>query len=296
MKGIILAGGSGTRLRPVTIGVSKQLLPVYDKPMIYYPLSVLMMSGIREILIITSPADKDVFGKILGDGSSLGLSITYAEQTVPRGLADAFLVGAEHVGTDSVALVLGDNIFHGPDLGPLLRHHVRDLDGCTLFGHPVRDPERYGVGETDSRGRLVSLTEKPEQPSSNKAVTGLYLYDNDVVEVARQLRPSPRGELEITDVNRTYMEEGRAKLVELGNEFSWFDTGTCDSLLEASKYVQEIESRQGTRIACIEEIAYSMGFVSAEELHELGARLSSSPYGNYVKGLVEPRPLLEVAG
>ncbi|WP_031488009.1 glucose-1-phosphate thymidylyltransferase RfbA [Streptomyces bicolor] len=282
MKGIILAGGHGTRLQPITLGMSKQLLPVYDKPMIYYPLSVLMLAGITDIQIISAPRDLGGFQRLLGDGSDYGLRLTYAEQDEPRGLADAFVIGADHVGDDSVALVLGDNIFHGPGFSGLLQDAVVDVDGCVLFGYPVRDPERYGVGEVDADGRLVSLEEKPARPRSNLAITGLYLYDNDVVDIAKNLRPSARGELEITDVNRVYLERGKAKLISLGRGFAWLDTGTHDALTEAGQYVQILEHRQGVRIACIEEIAWRMGFIDREACHRLGKKLAKSSYGRYV--------------
>ncbi|GIM85760.1 glucose-1-phosphate thymidylyltransferase RfbA [Salinispora arenicola] len=282
MKGIVLAGGYGTRLHPITLGVSKHLLPVYDKPMIYYPLSVLMLAGITDIKIISSPDDLPLFQRLLRDGSQFGLSLSYAEQDKPRGLADAFRIGADHIGDDSVALVLGDNIFHGPGFSDLLQRSVVDIDGCVLFGYPVRDPERYGVGEVDARGRLVELVEKPAQPRSNLAITGLYLYDNEVVEIARDLQPSARGELEITDVNRVYLQRGKAELVSLGRGFVWLDTGTHDALTEASQYVQIMEHRQGVRVACLEEIAWRMGFIDQEACHRLGRQLAKSPYGQYV--------------
>ncbi|MBT1092227.1 MULTISPECIES: glucose-1-phosphate thymidylyltransferase RfbA [Streptomyces] len=282
MKGIILAGGHGTRLQPITLGMSKQLLPVYDKPMIYYPLSVLMLAGITDIQIISAPRDLGGFQRLLGDGSDYGLNLTYAEQDEPRGLADAFVIGADHIGDDSVALVLGDNIFHGPGFSGILQDAVVDVDGCVLFGYPVRDPERYGVGELDAAGNLVALEEKPARPRSNLAVTGLYLYDNDVVDIAKNLRPSARGELEITDVNRVYLERGKARLISLGRGFAWLDTGTHDALTEAGQYVQILEHRQGVRIACIEEIAWRMGFIDRETCHRLGTKLAKSSYGRYV--------------
>ncbi|WP_405582891.1 glucose-1-phosphate thymidylyltransferase RfbA [Streptomyces sp. NBC_01092] len=282
MKGIILAGGHGTRLQPITLGMSKQLLPVYDKPMIYYPLSVLMLAGITDIQIISAPRDLGGFQRLLGDGSDYGLNLTYAEQDEPRGLADAFVIGADHIGDDSVALVLGDNIFHGPGFSGILQDAVVDVDGCVLFGYPVRDPERYGVGEVDGAGNLVSLEEKPARPKSNLAITGLYFYDNDVVDIAKNLRPSARGELEITDVNRVYLERGKAGLISLGRGFAWLDTGTHDALTEAGQYVQILEHRQGVRIACIEEIAWRMGFIDREACHRLGALLAKSSYGRYV--------------
>jgi len=282
MKGIILAGGNGTRLHPITLGVSKQLLPVYDKPMIYYPLSVLMLAGITEIQIIGSPDGVPAFQRLLGDGAALGITLTYAEQDKPRGLADAFILGTEHIGDDSVALVLGDNLFHGPGFGEILRTAARDVDGCVLFGYPVSDPERYGVGEVDASGRLVRLEEKPVAPRSDLAITGLYFYDNDVVDIARRLNPSERGELEITDVNRAYLERGKATCVQLGRGFVWLDTGTHNALTEAGQYVQILFHRQGVRIACIEEIAWRMGYIDRDTCHRLGLALSKSPYGQYL--------------
>ncbi len=286
MKGIILAGGSGTRLHPITLAVSKQLLPVYDKPMIYYPLSVLMLAGIREILLISTPRDLPMFRRLLGDGAELGLRLDYAEQAQPNGLAEAFVIGAEHVGDGPATLVLGDNIFHGPGFSGMLARSIADINegraGCVLFGYPVRDPERYGVAEADSDGRLLSIEEKPERPRSDRAVVGLYLYDNDVIKIARELRPSARGELEITDVNRAYLERGSAHMVDLGRGFAWLDTGTHESLLEAGEYVRVLENRQGIRIACIEEIAMRMGFIDPQACYALGERLSKSGYGEYV--------------
>ncbi|MFD9196008.1 glucose-1-phosphate thymidylyltransferase RfbA [Streptomyces phaeochromogenes] len=282
MKGIILAGGSGTRLNPVTIAVSKQLLPVGEKPMIYYPLSVLMLAGIRDILIIAKPVDVPQFRRLLGDGSQLGLAIEYGVQPEPNGLAEAFLIGADHIGDDPVALVLGDNIFHGPTFQDLLEASIRELTGCVLFGYTVKDPERYGVAETDAGGRIVSLEEKPARPRSNRAVTGLYFYDNDVVDIAKNVRPSSRGELEITDVNREYMRRGGARMVDLRRGFAWLDTGTPESLLQASLYVRTLEERQGVRIACLEEIALRKGFIDAGQCHRLGVALGGSGYGRYV--------------
>ncbi|MCX4993240.1 MULTISPECIES: glucose-1-phosphate thymidylyltransferase RfbA [unclassified Streptomyces] len=287
MKGIILAGGNGTRLHPITLGVSKQMLPVYDKPMIYYPLSALMLAGITEIEIITTPDDLEMFRRLLGDGSWLGISLTYAEQDKPRGLADAFLVSADHIGDDSVALVLGDNIFHGYEFGPMLQRAAQNIEGCVLFGYPVRDPERYGVGTLDDQGKLIALEEKPTQPQTNMAITGLYLYDNQVVDIARGLRPSERGELEITDLNRVYMERGEATLIPLGRGFVWLDTGTHDALMEAGDYVQVLEHRQGVRIACLEEIAWRMGYIDQEACYRLGSRLSNSSYGQYVMEMAQ---------
>ncbi|MFG2142421.1 glucose-1-phosphate thymidylyltransferase RfbA [Streptomyces sp. NPDC048650] len=282
MKGIILAGGSGTRLRPLTGALSKQLLPVYDKPMIYYPLSVLMLAGIRDIQIITSKAHLEMFRSLLGDGSRIGIRVDYAEQEEPRGIAEAFLIGEEHIGDGPVALILGDNVFHGPGFSSVLAASVARLDGCELFGYPVKDARRYGVGEVDAGGRLLSLEEKPERPRSNLAVTGLYLYDNGVVDIARRLTPSSRGELEITDVNKVYLDQGRARMTELGRGFAWLDMGTHSSLLQAGQYVQLLEQRQGVRISCVEEIALRKGFISPQQCHELGRELESSSYGRYL--------------
>ncbi|MCY9787308.1 glucose-1-phosphate thymidylyltransferase RfbA [Nocardiopsis sp. EMB25] len=282
MKGVILAGGSGTRLRPLTGTLSKQVLPVYDKPMIYYPLSVLMLAGICDIQIISGKDHLEMFRSLLGDGDRIGLDISYAEQAEPRGIAEAFLIGEEHIGRDQVALILGDNVFHGPGFSSVLTASAARLDGCELFGYPVKDAQRYGVAEIDDGGQVLSIEEKPRHPRSNLAVTGLYLYDNDVVEIARTLRPSARGELEITDVNKVYLEQGRARLTELGRGFAWLDMGTHDSLLQAGQYVQLLEQRQGERIACIEEIALRMGFISAEQCYELGLELRASSYGDYL--------------
>ncbi|MEU6786056.1 glucose-1-phosphate thymidylyltransferase RfbA [Nonomuraea angiospora] len=285
MKGIILAGGHGTRLYPLTLAVSKQLLPVNDKPMIYYPLSALMLANITDILIISTPTDLPQLTRLLRDGSHLGLDISYAEQSQPVGLADAFIIGADHIGDDSVALVLGDNIFHGHSFFDILQQSTSDVDGCVLFGYPVSDPERYGIGETDADGRLISIEEKPANPRSNRAIVGLYLYDNDVVDIAKNLQPSARGELEITDVNRTYLARGKARLVDLGRGFAWLDAGTPESILQASQYVQVLEQRQGVRIACVEEIALRMGFIDAEACDRLGSELSASSYGRYVRSV-----------
>ncbi|MDX8036327.1 glucose-1-phosphate thymidylyltransferase RfbA [Lentzea sp. BCCO 10_0856] len=287
MKGIVLAGGSGTRLHPITQAVSKQLLPVYDKPMIYYPLSVLMLAGIREVLIISTPTDLPQFRRLLGDGSQWGMSFSYAEQAAPNGLAEAFIIGANFVGGDDVALVLGDNIFYGQGFSTTLQQQVSSLDGCVLFGYQVKDPERYGVGEVDATGKLLSIEEKPAQPKSNRAITGLYFYDNGVVDISRNLKPSPRGELEITDVNLHYLREGRAQLVDLSRGFAWLDTGTHDSLLEAGQFVQVLEHRTGVRIACPEEIALRMGFISAEECYALGEKLGKSGYGEYLMAVAK---------
>src|ERR1700716_485614 len=287
MKGIVLAGGSGTRLHPITQAVSKQLLPVYDKPMIYYPMSVLMLAGIRDILIISTPADLPNFQKLLGNGGQFGLNLCYAEQSSPNGLAEAFIIGADFVGDDDVALVLGDNIFYGQGFSSRLQNEVSALDGCVLFGYPVKDPERYGVGEVGESGKLISIEEKPLKPRSNKAITGLYFYDNKGVNIARALKPSPRGELEITDVNLTYMREDRAKLVDLGRGFAWLDTGTHDSLLEAGQFVQVRGRERGVRFAWLEEIAMRMGSITAEECYALGAKLAKSGYGEYVMSVAE---------
>ncbi|WP_329580458.1 glucose-1-phosphate thymidylyltransferase RfbA [Kitasatospora sp. NBC_01250] len=282
MRGIILAGGSGSRLHPITRGISKQLLPVYDKPMVYYPLSVLMLAGIREILLISAPRDLPLFQRLLGDGSTLGLDIQYAEQQEPRGIAEAFLLGADFLAGESCALVLGDNIFHGNRFSELLHAHTSLTNGCVLFGHPVADPQRYGIGELDAEGRLVSIEEKPVVPRSNLAITGLYFYDSQVVEIARGLRPSARGELEITDINLRYLEAGSAQLVNLGRGFAWLDTGTHDSLMDAGQYIQTLEHRQGIRIACLEEVALRMGFIDVDACYRLGEALGNSGYGQYV--------------
>ncbi|MFI6230583.1 glucose-1-phosphate thymidylyltransferase RfbA [Micromonospora echinospora] len=290
MKGIIMAGGSGTRLKPLTGVISKQLLPVYNKPMIYYPLSVLMLAGITDVLIISSPEHLPLFRAMLGDGGRLGMRFTYAEQQRPAGIAEAFILGADHIGDDSVSLVLGDNIFHGPGFSALLREQARWVDGCTLFGYPVRDPHRYGVAVVDSDGRLRDIEEKPARPRSELAVTGLYMYDNDVVEIARGLRPSARGELEITDINLTYLERGRARLVQLGRGFVWLDTGTHEALLEAGQYVHILEQRQSVRIACVEEIAFRMGFIDRAALQQLGREHADTEYGAYLTEIADKPP------
>ena len=287
MKGIILAGGAGTRLHPITHAVSKQLLPVYDKPMIYYPLSVLMLAGIREVLVITTPKDRPLFSELLGNGEQWGIAIEYATQAEPNGLAEAFIIGADFIGDDSVALVLGDNIFYGLGFSEILQEATTDLNGCVLFGYPVRDPERYGVGEMAADGTLLSIEEKPQQPKSNLAITGLYFYDNDVVKIARGLTPSARGELEITDVNLAYLERGLVRMVNLGRGFAWLDTGTNDAMLEAGQFVQILEHRQGVRFACLEEIALRMGYIDAEQCWSLGAELHKSGYGQYVMGIAK---------
>ena len=286
MKGIILAGGSGTRLHPVTLSVSKQLLPVYDKPMIYYPLSVLMLAGIKDILIISTPHDLPMFERLLGTGEKLGITFSYAEQAAPNGLAEAFIIGREHVGTDTACLVLGDNIFYGHGLGDILREQIRIIEsdgGCSLFGYRVTDPERYGVAEVDGAGRILSIEEKPDAPKSDLAVTGLYFYDNSVLDIAAALKPSKRGELEITDVNRAYVDAGTARLQRFGRGMAWLDTGTHDSLLEASTFVQVLENRQGVQIACIEEIAFENGWIDKAQLRVLGDALGKSTYGAYLR-------------
>jgi len=287
MKGIVLAGGSGTRLHPMTLGLSKQLIPVYNKPMIYYPLSVLMLAGIREILIITTLEDHSQFKRTLGDGSHYGVSFSWAIQEKPNGLAEAFLIGRDFVGSDSVALILGDNIFYGNALQPLLKKAAAKTQGCSLFGYEVKDPERYGVAEIDSQGQLLSLEEKPAKPKSNVAVTGLYFYDNEVLEIARHLTPSARGELEITDVNRVYMERKSAEVHVMGRGFAWLDAGTYESLMQSSHFIQVIEERQGHYIAALEEVAFREGFITRERLKELGIRLGKSPYGKYLIELAE---------
>lgn len=285
MKGIILAGGSGTRLYPVTRGVSKQLVPIYDKPMIYYPLSVLMLTGIREVLIITTPEDQSSFQRLLGDGSELGMLFEYVAQSSPDGLAQAFILGREFIGDDAVCLVLGDNIYYGHDLVKLLSSAVVNAEQhnqATVFGYHVNDPERYGVAEFDAEGRVVSLEEKPQQPKSNFAVTGLYFYPNDVVNKAVEVKPSERGELEITTVNQMYLAEDRLMLEKMGRGFAWLDTGTHESLLEASAFIETIEKRQGLKVACLEEIAYEMGYISREQLLELAKPLAKNQYGQYM--------------
>lgn len=281
MKGIILAGGSGTRLYPITMGISKQLMPIYDKPMIYYPLSTLMLAGIRDILVITTPEDQDQFKRLLGDGSQWGCNIQYAKQEVPNGLAQAFVIGEEFIGKDSAALVLGDNIFYGSGFGKLLQQSVAS-DGATIFAYPVSDPERYGVVEFDADFNALSIEEKPENPKSHYAVPGLYFYDNDVVEIAKNITPSARGEYEITTVNEIYLKNKKLKVAVLDRGFAWLDTGTFDSLNDATEYVKVIEKRQGLKIGCPEEIAYRMGFISKEKLTSLGKALEKSGYGKYL--------------
>ncbi len=287
LKGIILAGGSGSRLHPLTRAVSKQLVPIYNKPMVYYPLANLMLSGIRHILVITTPHEQDGFRRLLGDGSEIGLQIEYASQPSPDGLAQAFIIGRDFIGAERVALALGDNIFYGAHFSDYLRRAAERETGATVFGYQVRDPERYGVVEFDPSGRAVSLEEKPERPKSSFAVTGLYFYDNQVVDIAGRLTPSGRGELEITDVNRTYLDRGQLHVEKLARGIAWLDTGTHESLMQASSYIQAIEERQGLMVACLEEIAYRMGYITASELTRLARAMESSAYGRYLFRILE---------
>lgn len=285
-KGIILAGGSGTRLYPITHVVSKQLLPVYDKPMVYYPLSILMLAGIRDILLISTPQDVNLFKQLLGDGARWGIQISYAVQLKPEGIAQAFLIGKSFIGQDSCALILGDNIFYGNDLAESLQQAVHKTQGASIFAYPVQNPERYGVIEFDARGKALSIQEKPAQPRSRYAVTGLYFYDNQVVEIAQQLKPSARGELEITDINNHYLQREQLSVIRMSRGQAWLDTGTCDSLLDAALFIQTLEKRQGLKIACPEEIAYHQGFISAAQLEQLAQPLLKNGYGEYLLGLL----------
>ncbi|MEV0321989.1 glucose-1-phosphate thymidylyltransferase RfbA [Streptomyces sp. NPDC050658] len=282
MKGIVLAGGNGTRLQPLTFVGSKQLVPVYDKPLVYYPLSVLMLAGIDDVLIIARPAEIELFRRLFGDGSRLGMHIDYRTQDEPRGIADAFRVGADHIQGEDCALILGDNVFHGANLPAVLRRSAREMRGCVLFGHQVAEPQHFGVAEIDGKGRLIGIEEKPEHPRSNLAIPGLYFFDHTVGDIARDLKPSARGELEITDVLRAYLAEDRADLVWLGRGVTWLDAGTHESLLDAGRFVRTIQHHQATRIGCVEEIAMYMGFISPEACYELGAEMGNSPYGQYV--------------
>ena len=286
MKGIVLAGGSGTRLYPITKGVSKQLLPVYDKPMIYYPLSVLMLAGIREILIITTPEDQSAFQRLLGDGSGYGIQLSYAVQPSPDGLAQAFIIGEEFIGSDDVCLVLGDNIFYGQGFRPMLTRAVQQTTGATVFGYQVKDPHRFGIVGFDASGKVTSIEEKPDHPKSHLAVTGLYFYDNDVIEIAKSVKSSHRGELEISSVNQSYLEQGKLRVEMLGRGFAWLDTGTYESLLEAATFVETIEKRQGYKVACLEEIAFNQGWLTVDEVMTSASVLSKNSYGQYLLELI----------
>lgn len=285
MRGIILAGGKGTRLYPITLSLSKQLLPIYDKPMIYYPLSVLLLAGIREILIISTPRDLEDYRELLGDGKRLGIRLEYKAQERPRGLADAFLLGEEFIGTESVCLILGDNIFYGQDFSAMLRRAIDGLDGATIFGYPVKDPKAFGVVEFDNNGGVISIEEKPQFPKSNFAIPGLYFYDNSVVDIAKKILPSSRGELEITAVNNVYLLQKKLKVVLMGRGMAWLDTGTPEGMLQAAEYVEAVQSRQGFYISCIEEIAWRKGFITLEALHHLGQQLQMTEYGQYLLSL-----------
>ena len=287
MKGIILAGGHGTRLYPNTIAVSKQLLPVYDKPMIYYPLSMLLLAGIKDILIVSTPEDTPLYERLLGDGSRIGVSFTYKVQDTPRGLADAFILGADFIGDDSVCLILGDNIFYGQNMTLVLQNAIKKLDGATVFGYPVKNPKAFGVVEFDENNNVISIEEKPEKPKSNFVVPGLYFYDNQVVEIAKKVKPSERGEVEITSVNNAYLEMGKLKVSLLGRGTAWLDTGTPEGMLKAAEYVEAVQSRQGYYVSCIEEIAWRRGFISVEQLLELGKELQTTDYGKYIISLAE---------
>jgi glucose-1-phosphate thymidylyltransferase len=289
MKGIILAGGYGTRLHPITKGISKQLLPVYDKPMIYYPLSVLMLAGIRDILIITTSEDQDCFKRLLEDGSQFGINLKYATQSSPDGLAQAFIIGEEFIGRDDVCLALGDNIFYGQGLTILLQQAVSELDGATIFAHPVKDPKRFGIVEFNKENKVISVEEKPEKPKSNYAITGLYFYNNDVVKIAKSIKPSARGELEITSINQSYMQRGDLNAINLGRGFSWLDTGTYQSLLDASQFVETIQNRQGYKIACLEEIGFNKGWISEKQIKDIVKIMGKNSYSHYLLSLLEKK-------
>ena len=289
MKGIILAGGYGTRLRPITKGISKQLLPVYDKPMIYYPLSVLMLAGIRDILIITTSEDQDCFKRLLEDGSQFGINLKYATQSSPDGLAQAFIIGEEFIGHDDVCLALGDNIFYGQGLTILLQQAVSELDGATIFAHPVKDPKRFGIVEFNKENKVISVEEKPKKPKSNYAITGLYFYNNDVVKIAKSIKPSARGELEITSINQSYMQRGDLNAINLGRGFSWLDTGTYQSLLDASQFVETIQNRQGYKIACLEEIGFNKGWISEKQIKDIVKIMGKNSYSHYLLSLLEKK-------